>query len=98
MDINGTWCTLREFYSWSSGGDGIPRGKNPWFCNNRGEVQAASRIGFGGRTEHIDMKLKCTRESAGGGLIEVKYVCSKEQRTDSVSKRNQKPLVDKFMR
>ena len=77
---------------------GFPEERIPWFCDNRGAIQAASRIGFGGRTKHVDIKLKCTREYVERGLIEVKYVCSKEQKADILTKRIQKPLVAKFVK
>ena len=70
----------------------------PWFCDNRGAIQAASRIGFGGRTKHVDIKLKCTHEYVERGLIEAKCICSKEQRVDILTKRIKKPLVAKFVK
>ena len=36
------------------------------------------KIGFGESIEHVDFKVKCTREYVERGLIEAKYVCSKE--------------------
>ena len=33
----------------------------PWFCDNRGTIQAASKVGFRGRTKHVDIKLEFTR-------------------------------------
>ena len=69
----------------------------PWFCDNRGAIQAAFRNGFGGRPKHVDIKLKCTHEYVERGLIEVRYVCSKEQRADILTKSIQKPLVAKFV-
>ena len=46
---------------------GCPAERIPWFWDNRGTIQAASRISFGGRTKHVNIKLKCTREYVGRG-------------------------------
>ncbi|CAM9236670.1 unnamed protein product, partial [Choristocarpus tenellus] len=35
---------------------GILRDQTPWFCDNRGAIQAGSIRGFNGRTKHMDMK------------------------------------------
>ena len=37
---------------------GIAEQGIPWFCDNRGAIQAASKVGFGGRTKLVDIKLK----------------------------------------
>ena len=39
-----------------------------WFSDNRGSIQAASKVGFRGRTRHVDMKLKCTRKYVEKGV------------------------------
>ncbi|CAN0503892.1 unnamed protein product, partial [Discosporangium mesarthrocarpum] len=41
---------------------GIPQGATAWVEDNRGALQAAAITGFNGRTKHVDIKLKCTRE------------------------------------
>ncbi|CAM9746957.1 unnamed protein product, partial [Choristocarpus tenellus] len=48
---------------------GVLQDQTPWFCNNRGAIQAGSITGFNGRTKHMDMKLKCTREYVDQGLF-----------------------------
>ena len=77
--------------------NGIAEQGIPWFCDNRGAIQAASKVGFGGRTKHVDIKLKCMREYVGNGTIALKYVSTKEQMTDILTKRLHKPLVAKFV-
>ena len=61
----------------------------PWFCDNRGTVQAASYVGFRGRSKH---KLECTREYVVRAVIELKYVSTKDKIADIPTKRLQTPL------
>ena len=76
---------------------GIAEQGIPWFCDNCGAIQAASKVGFGGRTKHVDIKLKCMREYVGNGTIALKYVSTEEQMADILTKRLHKPLVAKFL-
>ncbi|CAM9303424.1 unnamed protein product, partial [Choristocarpus tenellus] len=48
---------------------GVLEDQTPWFCDNRGVIQAGSIAGFNGRTNHVDMKLKYTREYVDQGLF-----------------------------
>ena len=72
----------------------------PWFCDNRGTIQAASKVGFRECTNHVDIKLKCTREYVERGAIEpieLKYASTKEPLADVPTKRLQTPLVPRFV-
>jgi len=76
---------------------GFPKAKMPWFCDNRGAIQSASKVGFRGRTRHVDIALKCTREYIESGSVEVSYVPSSGQLADVFTKRTRKPLMEKFI-
>ena len=67
----------------------------PWFCENRGAIQSASKVGFPGRTRHADIALKCTREYIENDLVGVSYVPSSSQLADVFTKRIHKPLMEK---
>ncbi|CAM9882536.1 unnamed protein product, partial [Choristocarpus tenellus] len=58
----------------------------PWFCDNRGAIQASSITGFNGRTKHVDMKLKCTREYVNQGIFHIEYVPTSRQLADILTK------------
>ena len=60
-------------------------------------MRAASKVGFRGRSDHVDIELKCTPEYVERGVIELKYVGTKEQMADILTKRLQTPLVTKFV-
>ena len=76
---------------------GIAEQGIPWFCDNRGAIQADSKVGFGGRTKHVDIKLKCVREYVGNGTMALQYVGAKEQMADILTKGLHKNLVAKFV-
>ena len=76
---------------------GFPETRMPWFCNNRGAIQSASKVGFRGRTRHVDIALKCTREYIENDLVGVSYVPSSSQLGDVFTKRMRKPLMEKFI-
>ena len=78
-------------------GVGIAEQGIPWFCDHRGAIQAASKVGFGGRTTHVDIKIECMREYVGNGTIALKSVSTKEQMADILTKRLHKSLVAKFL-
>ncbi|CAN0391142.1 unnamed protein product, partial [Discosporangium mesarthrocarpum] len=59
----------------------------PWYCDNRGAIQASSITGFNGRTKHVDMKLKCTREYVEKDLFNIQYVSTTKQLADILTKR-----------
>ena len=60
-------------------------------------VPSVSKVGFRGRAKYVDVKLKCTREYVERGVIELKYVGTKEQMADILTKRLQTPMVTKFV-
>ncbi len=50
---------------------GAKQGRTPWFCDNQAAIVAAKTCGFNGRTRHVDMKLKFTRQEHEQGKIEI---------------------------
>ena len=76
---------------------GFPEARMPWFCDNRGAIQSASKVGFRGRTRHVDIALKCTREYIENGSVGISYVPSSDQLADVFTKRIRKPLIQKFI-
>ncbi|CAM9821614.1 unnamed protein product [Choristocarpus tenellus] len=64
----------------------ILQDQTPWFCDNRGAIQASRITGYNGRTRHVDMKLKCTREYVDQGLFHVEYVPTLKQLADILTK------------
>ncbi|CAN0474038.1 unnamed protein product, partial [Discosporangium mesarthrocarpum] len=70
----------------------------PWYCDNRGAIQASSITGFNGRTKHVDMKLKCTREYVEKDLFHIQYVSTTKQLADILTKRLRKSLTINFVR
>ena len=69
----------------------------PWFCDNRSAIYAASKAGFKGRTKHVDVKLKCTREFVEEGFVKLEYVPTTDQLADILTKRPWKPSFVKFV-
>ncbi|CAM9961766.1 unnamed protein product, partial [Choristocarpus tenellus] len=65
---------------------GILQDQNPWFGDNRGAIQASRITSFNGRTTHVDMKLKCTREYVDQGLFHVEYVPTSKHLADILTK------------
>ena len=66
---------------------GFEQGTTVWYEDNLSTVKAASTPGFSGRTKHVDIKIKCTREFVQRGLFSVRYIPSKEQLADILTKR-----------
>ncbi|CAN0386877.1 unnamed protein product, partial [Discosporangium mesarthrocarpum] len=77
---------------------GIVQDATPWYCDNRGAIQASSITGFNGRTKHVDMKLKCTREYVKKDLFNIQYVSTIKQLADILTKRLRKSLTLNFVR
>ncbi|CAM9963982.1 unnamed protein product, partial [Choristocarpus tenellus] len=64
----------------------ILQDQTPWFCGNCGAIQAGIITGFNGRTKHVDMKLKCTREYVDQDLFHVENVPTSKQLADISTK------------
>ncbi|CAN0033951.1 unnamed protein product [Choristocarpus tenellus] len=77
---------------------GILKRVRVWYGDNRGAIQAAVTEGLNGRTRHIDIKLKCTREYVSKGFITVKYIPTTLQLADIMTKRLRKKQVEDFCR
>ncbi len=63
------------------------QGKTPWFCDNQAAIVAAKTSGFNGRTRHVDIKLKFTRQEHELGKVEILYVPTDEQLADGLTKK-----------
>ncbi len=57
-----------------------------WLCDNAATVITATTPGHNGRTHHVDMKLKKTREMVTDGFIEVSYIPNNMQEADGLTK------------
>ncbi len=53
---------------------GYRQSRTPWFCDNQATIISAKTIGFNGRTKHVDVKLKLTRQEGERGRVELQYV------------------------
>ncbi|CAN0350966.1 unnamed protein product, partial [Discosporangium mesarthrocarpum] len=69
---------------------GIPQVATAWYGDNRGALQAAAITGFNGRTKHVDIKLKCTREYINDRSFDVQFVPTTKQHADIFTKRLRK--------
>ncbi|CAM9962720.1 unnamed protein product [Choristocarpus tenellus] len=76
---------------------GILQDQTPWFCDNRGAIQAGSITGFNGRTKHVGMKLKCTREYVDQGIFRIEYIPTRKQLAHVLTKYLRKNLISDFV-
>jgi len=65
----------------------FPQHTSTWYEDNQGALRAGTIIGFTGRTRHVDVQLKITREYVLQGHFNVLYMSSKEQLADALTKR-----------
>ncbi|CAM9156151.1 unnamed protein product, partial [Discosporangium mesarthrocarpum] len=65
----------------------IPQAATVWHGDNRGALPAATITGFNGRTKHVDIKLKFTREYFARGFFDVQLVPATQQLADIFTKR-----------
>lgn len=56
------------------GAMGQSQGATPWLCDNRGAIRAATIMGFNGRTEHLNIKLKYSSKYIEKQLFALRYV------------------------
>ncbi len=75
---------------------GFGQTKIPWFCDNCATILSAKTPGFNGRTSHIDVKLKFTRQEHELGNIELLYVSTDDQIADGLTKRLGRNKHEKF--
>ncbi len=59
----------------------------PWFCDNQATIVSAKTMGFNGRTQHVDVKLKFTRQACERGRVTLQYVPTNQQLADCLTKR-----------
>ncbi|CAM9873501.1 unnamed protein product [Choristocarpus tenellus] len=76
---------------------GVLQDQTPWFCDNRGAIQAGSITGFNGRTKLMDMKLMCTREHVDQGIFHIKYIPTHKQLADVLTKSLRKSFISDFV-
>ncbi len=50
---------------------GLEQSRIPWFCDNHATTISARTSGFNGRTRHIDVKMKFTRQEYELGNVEL---------------------------
>ncbi len=68
----------------------------PWFCDNQAAIISARTTGFNGRTRHVDVKLKFTRQECEQGRIVLRYVPTDRQLADGLTKRLRKAKHGEF--
>ncbi len=66
---------------------GFGQARIPWFCDNTATIISAKTLGFNGRTRHVDVKLKFTRQEHELGNIELVYIPTEDQIADGLTKR-----------
>ncbi len=66
---------------------GIAQSTIPWFCDNHAAIVAAGTKGFNGRTRHVDVKLKFTRQECERKRASLHYVPTDRQLADGLTKR-----------
>ncbi len=90
MDCLGTRYQALQFSERDIGELGAEQGRTPWLCNNQAAIMAAKTCGFNGRTRHVDIKLKFTRQEHELGKVEILYVPTDKQLADGLAKRLRK--------
>ncbi|CAN0039680.1 unnamed protein product [Choristocarpus tenellus] len=77
---------------------GIHQGVTTWYGDNRSAIQAGMTEGLNGRTRHVDIKLKCTREYVvSQGIFTVKYIPKALQLADILTTRLLDTQVEDFV-
>ena len=75
----------------------FPQLTTTWCEDNKGAIRAGTIIGFSGRTRHVDVQLKITREYVLRGHFKVEYASSAEQLADALTKRLTGPKLKRFV-
>jgi Reverse transcriptase (RNA-dependent DNA polymerase) len=76
----------------------FPQQTTTWHEDNKGAIRTGSVIGFTGRTKHVDVQLKVTREYIAKGHFSVVYTSTADQLADALTKRLTGPKLQKFVR
>ncbi len=66
---------------------GIHQKRMPWLCDNQAAIAAAKTRGFNGRTRHVDIKLKFTRQEHNEKRVEIEYIPTNKQLADGLTKK-----------
>jgi Reverse transcriptase (RNA-dependent DNA polymerase) len=75
----------------------FPQQTSTWHEDNQGALRAGTIIGFTGRTRHVDVQLKLTREYVMQGHFKVVYTSTREQLADALTKRVTGPKLQQFV-
>ncbi len=75
----------------------LPQQTSTWHEDNQGALRAGTIIGFTGRTRHVDVQLKITREYILRGHFKVMYTSTSDQLADALTKRLTGPKLQKFV-
>ena len=75
----------------------FPQQTSTWYEDNQGALRAGTIIGFTGRTRHVDVQLKLTREYVLQGHFKVVYTSTREQLADAMTKRVTGPKLQQFV-
>ncbi len=75
---------------------GFEQSTVPWYCDNQATIISARTPGFNGRTRHVDVKMKFTRQEHELGNIELLYIPTNDQVADGLTKRLTKAKHEHF--
>lgn len=75
----------------------FPQQTSTWYEDNQGALRAGTIIGFTGRTRHVDVQLKITREYILQGHFKIVYTSTKDQLADALTKRVTGPKLLQFV-
>lgn len=75
----------------------FPQQRSTWYEDNQGAIRAGTIIGFTGRTRHVDVQLKITREYVLHGQFNVVYTSTRDQLADALTKRVTGPKLSQFV-
>ncbi len=75
---------------------GFRQDRTQWFCDNKATIVSAKTLGFNGRTRHVDVKLKFTRQEHYRNAVELTYVSTNEKMADGLTKRLERTKHERF--
>ena len=56
------------------------------YCNNKSAINLSKNLEYHARTKHIDIQYHFVRDFIEREIIELKYVCTKKQLVDALTK------------
>ena len=75
----------------------FPQLTTTWYEDNKGANRAGTIVGFSGRTRHVDVQVKITREYVLRGHFKVEYASTADQLADALTKRLTGPKLKRFV-